>query len=50
MHGLDIEPIVRWDMPWWEACVGVIEITILGWLIGALVAALYNLAAGRAAT
>lgn len=49
MHGLDVEPIVRWDMPWWEACLGVIEITILGWLFGALVAALYNLAVGRAA-
>ncbi len=47
MHGLDVEPIVRWDMPWWEAIIGVVEISILGWLFGALVASLYNLAAGR---
>jgi uncharacterized protein DUF5676 len=43
MHGWNVEPIMRWDMPWWEAVIGVIEITILGWLIGSLVAVLYNL-------
>lgn len=47
MHGLDVESVVRWDMPWWEAVIGVVEIAILGWLFGALVASLYNLAAAR---
>jgi len=42
LHGLDIGPIIRWDMPMWEAGVGIIEIFILGWLFGALFALLYN--------
>ncbi|NNF64199.1 MAG: hypothetical protein HKN07_08045 [Acidimicrobiia bacterium] len=42
MHGWDVEPIMRWDMPWWEAIVGVLEIFILGWLVGAVIAVLYN--------
>lgn len=48
LHGWNVEPIMRWDMPWWEAVLGTIEITILGWLFGALVAALYNVAANWA--
>ena len=47
MHGWDVEPIMRWDMLWWEALIGMVEIFILGWLIGALVAVLYNLTADR---
>lgn len=43
MHGVDVTPIVRWDMPWWEMSIGVLEVFILGWLIGATVAALYNI-------
>ncbi|MCC6906648.1 MAG: hypothetical protein IT430_01790 [Phycisphaerales bacterium] len=43
LHGWNVEPIMRWDMPWWEAAIGVVEITILGWLFGAMVAALYNI-------
>ncbi|VAX39328.1 hypothetical protein MNBD_PLANCTO03-673 [hydrothermal vent metagenome] len=43
MHGVNIEPIMRWDMPWWEAIIGVIEIFILGWLVGAVGAAFYNI-------
>lgn len=45
MHGWNVEPIMRWDMPWWEAMVGVLEMFILGWLFGALVAVLYNIVA-----
>ena len=45
VHGWDVEPITRWDMPWWEAAVGVAEVFILGWLIGAVVAVLYNVSA-----
>ena len=44
-HGVDVKPIMRWDMPWWEAIVGAVELTLLAWLFGSLVAALYNLAA-----
>lgn len=47
MHGWDVEPIMRWDMPWWEAVVGTIEVFILGWLVGAVIAMFYNLSADR---
>ena len=43
MHGVDFTSIMRWDMPWWEAVIGVIEIFILGWLVGAAFSAFYNL-------
>ncbi len=42
MHGVDVTPIMRWDMPWWEMIVGVLEIFILGWLLGAIIAVFYN--------
>ncbi|MBL4697891.1 MAG: hypothetical protein JKX70_03560 [Phycisphaerales bacterium] len=45
LHGLNIETIIRWDMPMWEAGIGIIEIFILGWLFGALFAFLYNIGA-----
>lgn len=43
MHGVDVTPIMRWDVPWWEMVVGVLEIFILGWLFGAIIAVFYNL-------
>jgi hypothetical protein len=39
--------MMRWEVPWWEAGMGVAEIFILGWLFGALMAVLYNLGLGR---
>lgn len=47
MHGVDVTSIMRWDMPWWEAVIGVIEMFILGWLVGAVFAAVYNLVPAR---
>lgn len=47
MHGVNVEPIMRWDMPLWEAGLGLVEVFVLGWLFGAAVAALYNLGASR---
>ena len=43
MHGVDVTSIIRWHMPWYEMVVGVLEVFILGWLVGATVAVLYNL-------
>lgn len=43
MHGIDVTSIVRMDMPLWEMIMGIIEIFILGWLIGAAIASIYNL-------
>lgn len=45
MHGVDVTTIMRWDMPWWEMIVGVLEIFILGWLFGATIAVFYNVGA-----
>lgn len=42
LHGFDVEPIIRWNMPWTEMVVGVFETFILGWLFGAMIAAFYN--------
>ena len=42
LHGLDVSTIIRMDMPLWEACLGIIQTFILGWLIGACIASIYN--------
>lgn len=42
LHGLDVTSIVRMDIPWWEAVIGMVETFILAWLIGACVAGIYN--------
>lgn len=42
LHGVDVTAIVRTDMPLWEALVGVAETFVLGWLVGASVAVIYN--------
>lgn len=43
LHGWDVSPLMRWDVPWWEALLGIVETFILGWLFGALFSAFYNL-------
>lgn len=47
MHGVDVTPILRTDMPLYEMIIGLAEIFILGWLIAATVASLYNLRLGQ---
>ena len=42
LHGLDVSTIMRMNVPLWEAGIGIIETFILGWLIGACIASLYN--------
>lgn len=42
LHGLDVSSIIRMDVPFWEAAIGIVETFILGWLIGACIAAFYN--------
>lgn len=42
LHGLDVTSIVRMDVPWWEAVIGIVETFMLAWLIGACVAGFYN--------
>ncbi|HPG11979.1 MAG TPA: DUF5676 family membrane protein [Chitinophagaceae bacterium] len=42
LHGLDVSTIVRMNVSLGEAAVGIIETFILGWLVGACIAAFYN--------
>lgn len=49
MHGVDVSPIMRWDMPVWETGLGIVEIFVLGWLFGAVIAGCYN-ACGKSAS
>jgi len=30
------------DISWWQGVLGLIQIFIIGWLAGALIAAIYN--------
>ena len=41
-HGLDSSSVIRMHVPLWEACLGIVETFILGWLTGACIAAIYN--------
>ena len=43
LHGLDVEPIIRMSVPPLDALFGLIQTFILGWLVGALIAAIYNI-------
>jgi uncharacterized membrane protein len=42
LHGLDTTTIIRMDVSMWEAVQGIIQTFIIGWLIGACIAAIYN--------
>ncbi|HQS52843.1 MAG: hypothetical protein B7X86_06530 [Sphingobacteriales bacterium 17-39-43] len=42
LHGLDVSAILRMDIPLWEAGVGLVETFVLGWLVGACIAGIYN--------
>lgn len=43
LHGIDTTSIIRTDVSFWEACMGIIEVFIIGWLVGACLAAIYNI-------
>src|SRR5680860_452372 len=42
LHGLDTTNVIRMDVPLLETFLGIIQTFILGWLIGACIAAFYN--------
>jgi protein-S-isoprenylcysteine O-methyltransferase Ste14 len=46
VHGIDVTPILRWEMPWWEMVVGVLHVFILGWLFGSALAILWPFVIG----
>lgn len=43
LHGLDVSSIIRMDMPVFDVLNGLIQTFVLAWLIGASVAAIYNI-------
>jgi hypothetical protein len=43
LHGFDTSAIIRMDVPWTESLIGLVEMFILGWLFGALIASFYNI-------
>ena len=42
-HGLDTSSIIRMDVPPLEALIGIIQTFVIGWLVGACIAGIYNL-------
>ncbi|SRX55086.1 DUF5676 family membrane protein [Aequorivita sp. CIP111184] len=42
LHGLDTSNLIRMDVHLLEAFFGIVQTFILGWLIGACIAAFYN--------
>ncbi|MEZ4848207.1 MAG: DUF5676 family membrane protein [Bacteroidia bacterium] len=50
LHGLDVGPIIRMNVPIWGALLGIIETFILGWITGACIAFFYNLSLRRSRT
>ncbi len=42
LHGLDTSSLIKVNLPVRAALVGIVQIFILGWLVGACIAAFYN--------
>ena len=47
LHGLDVAPILRENVPLGEVLLGIVATFVLGWFAGAMVAAFYNWGARR---
>ncbi|MDZ7692375.1 MAG: DUF5676 family membrane protein [Balneolaceae bacterium] len=47
LHGLDVEPIIRMSVPPLDALFGIVQTFILGWLVGSLIAAIYNIGSDK---
>jgi len=43
LHGLDVSSILRTEISTAEMVYGLIQIFVLGWLVGATIASIYNL-------
>ena len=43
LHGLDVSGIMRPEVPLWETALGIVQTFVLGWLMGASIAGIYNL-------
>lgn len=49
-HGVDVTSIMRWNMPFTEIIIGILEVFIVGWLFGAVMAVLYNCGSSKRET
>ena len=47
LHGIDVSSVIKMDIPVTEALMGIAQTFILGWLIGACMAAFYNVTMKR---
>lgn len=47
LHGIDVSSVIKMDVPVTEALMGIAQTFILGWLIGACMAAFYNVTMKR---
>ena len=45
LHGLDVTPIMTARMSFSGVVIGIIEVFVLGWLLGAIIACFYNVSA-----
>ncbi len=43
LHGLDVTFIIRMQVSWVEALIGIVETFIIAWFIGASIACFYNI-------
>lgn len=42
LHGLDTSNVIRMDVSISEAILGIVQTFVIGWLVGACIAAFYN--------
>ena len=47
LHGLDVSSIIRMNISSVEVVIGLIQTFILGWLIGACIAGVYNVSLNK---
>ena len=47
LHGLDVSSIIRMDISPVEELFGLVQTFILSWLIGACIAAIYNVSSNK---
>ncbi|MEZ5325859.1 MAG: DUF5676 family membrane protein [Verrucomicrobiales bacterium] len=45
LHGIDVAPILRAEVSFFEVGLGIVSTFVLGWFAGAMIAGFYNLAA-----
>jgi len=47
LHGFDTSSIIRMDVPMGEALIGIVQTFVIGWLLGASIAGVYNFSVSK---